>query len=64
MSILHQGNTPVAGCVAAAQRRDCGTATLPFPIDIARMLRADRARAAYFGAVASDLAAAWRENAR
>jgi hypothetical protein len=64
MSIVHQGNTPATGGVAAAQRRECDTASLPSSVDIERMLRADRTRGAYFGAVASGLAAAWRETVR
>jgi hypothetical protein len=64
MSIVHQGNTPAASPVATAQRNECGTANHPSSVDIERMLRADRARAAHFGSVASGLAAAWRETAR
>jgi hypothetical protein len=61
MSIVHQGNAPAAVVFAAPQHRECGTASLPSPADIERMQRADRTRSGYFSAVASGLAASWRE---
>lgn len=60
MDIVHQGNTPAAAGVAAAQTRGCDTASHPSSVDIERMLRADRTRSAHFSNVAADLAASWR----
>lgn len=64
MTIVYQPTRPAARGVTSAQRRECGTANLPSSVDIERMLRADRARAAHFSAVASGLAASWRKVSR
>jgi len=61
MTIVYQRSRHAARSVTPAQRRECGTASLPSSIDIERMLRADRVRSTHYRTVASGLAASWRE---